>query len=180
MKLMVSVQPRSYHSAELLRNPRNPVRRPRRTQAPGVRYKRGVPSEPSMEQRPPIDDADWNPRFRLLFLALGFVCVGLGVLGAFLPLLPTTPLLLVALWAFSRSSRRFHHWLYTHPRFGPRLQDWHERGIIPVKVKASAVSVMAVSLALMAFVARVKWPVLAVAAAVMLVGATYVLSRPSQ
>ncbi|MDY7231131.1 YbaN family protein [Hyalangium rubrum] len=121
-----------------------------------------------------------NPRFRFLFLALGFVCVGLGGLGAVLPLLPTTPFLLVALWAFSRSSNRFHHWLYTHPRFGPRLQAWHEHGIVPVKVKVSALTAMGVSLAFMAFVAKVKWPVLAVAAGLMLVGATYVLSRPSR
>lgn len=133
-----------------------------------------------MEPRPPIDDAEGNPRFRLLFLTLGFICVGLGVLGALLPLLPTTPFLLVALWAFSRSSRRFHHWLYTHPRFGPRLQAWQQHGIVPVKVKVSAISAMAVSFSLLAFVARVKWPVLAAAGALMLVGATYVLSRPSR
>ncbi|MBN1207086.1 MAG: YbaN family protein [Myxococcaceae bacterium] len=112
-------------------------------------------------------------------MALGFVCVGLGTLGAFLPLLPTTPFMLVALWAFSRSSRRFHHWLYTHPRFGPRLRDWHEHGIVPVKVKVSSISAMLVSLSIMVFIARVKWHVLVAAGALMLVGATYVLSRPS-
>jgi hypothetical protein len=132
------------------------------------------------EQRAAGADQDWKPRFRLLFMALGFVCVGLGTLGVFLPLLPTTPFLLVALWAFSRSSRRFHHWLYTHPRFGPRLREWQEHGTVPVKVKATAVSAMAVSFSLMAFVVRVRWPVLAFAGAVMLVGATYVLSRPSR
>ena len=117
---------------------------------------------------------------RPVFLAIGFVCVGLGGLGAVLPLLPTTPFLLIALWAFSRSSDRFHHWLYTHPRFGSRLQAWNEHGVVPVKVKASAISAMLVSLGLMVFVARVKWPVLAVSGALMLVGATYVLSRPSR
>lgn len=131
------------------------------------------------EQRPGVVSQEGSSRFRLLFMALGFVCVGLGVLGAFLPLLPTTPFLLVALWAFSRSSRRFHHWLYTHPRFGPRLQEWHEHGTVPVKVKVSAISAMLVSLALMIFVARVKWHVLAASGVLMLIGATYVLSRPS-
>jgi hypothetical protein len=111
---------------------------------------------------------------------IGFVCVGLGGLGAVLPLLPTTPFLLVALWAFSRSSRRFHHWLYTHPRFGPRLQAWEQHGVVPVKVKATAITAMVASFSLMAFVARVRWPVLAVAGAVMLIGATYILSRPSR
>jgi hypothetical protein len=111
---------------------------------------------------------------------MGFVCVGLGMLGAFLPLLPATPFLLLALWAFSRSSPRFHHWLYTHPRFGPRLQEWNQYGTVPVKVKASAISAMGVSFALMAFVLRVPWPVLAVSGALMLIGAAYILSRPSR
>ncbi|AKJ06077.1 Hypothetical protein AA314_07703 [Archangium gephyra] len=102
------------------------------------------------------------------------------MLGAFLPVLPTTPFLLVALWAFSRSSRRFHHWLYTHPRFGPRLQEWDEHGTVPVPVKVSAVSAMAISFGLLAFVLRMKWYVLAAAGLLILVGATYVLSRPSR
>lgn len=119
-------------------------------------------------------------RFRWLFMTIGFVNVGLGVLGAFLPVLPTTPFMLVALWAFSRSSRRFHHWLYTHPRFGPRLQEWHKYGTVPVKVKVSSISAMSVSLAFMVFVAHVKWHVLAAAGSLMLVGAVYVLSRPSR
>ncbi|WP_375766884.1 YbaN family protein [Archangium gephyra] len=133
-----------------------------------------------MQQEQPGSAGAETSRFRWAFMALGFVCVGLGVLGAFLPLLPTTPFLLVALWAFSRSSRRFHHWLYTHPRFGPRLQEWNRYGTVPVKVKVSAVSAMALSFGFMAFVARVKWPVLVAAGALILVGATYVLSRPSR
>lgn len=139
-----------------------------------------MPGEPSREQGQPDTGEVETSRFRYAFMALGFVCVGLGVLGAFLPLLPTTPFLLVALWAFSRSSRRFHHWLYTHPRFGPRLREWHEYGAVPVKVKVSAVSAMAISFGFLAFVARVKWPVLAAAGALILVGASYVLTRPSR
>ncbi|REG27170.1 hypothetical protein ATI61_110177 [Archangium gephyra] len=139
-----------------------------------------MPGEPSREQGQPGTGEAQTSRFRYAFMALGFVCVGLGMLGAFLPVLPTTPFLLVALWAFSRSSRRFHHWLYTHPRFGPRLQEWDEHGTVPVPVKVSAVSAMAISFGLLAFVLRMKWYVLAAAGLLILVGATYVLSRPSR
>jgi len=141
----------------------------RRARSRGVLYRCGVSSEPSPDTR-----------FRFVFLAIGFLCVGLGVLGAFLPLLPTTPFLLIALWAFSRSSRRFHHWLYTHPRFGPRLQAWNEHGVIPLRVKLTSLSAMSGSFVFMAFVLRVKWHVLAAAGLIMLIGATYVLSRPSR
>jgi uncharacterized protein len=134
---------------------------------------------PRPEPTTPAVTEKGSPRVRFLYKVLGFIFVGLGVLGAFLPILPTTPFLLVALWAFSRSSRRFHHWLYTHPRFGPRLQEWHEHGTVPVKVKVSAISAMVVSMSLMAFVAQAKWYVLVTSGALMLVGATYVLSRPS-
>lgn len=133
-----------------------------------------------MEPPSPSVDEGRNRRLRPFFMAFGFVCVGLGMLGAFLPLLPATPFLLLALWAFSRSSPRFHHWLYTHPRFGPRLQEWTRYGTVPVKVKASAISAMGVSFALMAFVLRVKWPVLAISGSLMLIGAAYILSRPSR
>ncbi len=139
-----------------------------------------MPDEPTPQPRYPSVDEGQNRRFRALFMGFGFVCVGLGVLGTFLPLLPATPFLLLALWAFSRSSPRFHHWLYTHPRFGPPLQEWNQHGSVPVKVKASAISAMGVSFALMAFVLRVKWPVLAASGSLMLIGAAYILSRPSR
>lgn len=75
-------------------------------------------------------------------LALGFSCVGLGVLGMFLPVLPTTIFLIIALWAFSKSSVRAHQWLFNHPRFGPQLQDWHRHKVIPLKAKVLAVTMI--------------------------------------
>jgi len=119
-------------------------------------------------------------RARWLYLAIGWFFVGLGALGAVLPLLPTTPFLLVALWAFARSSRRFHDWLYLHPLFGPPLQAWSRHGVIPPIAKLAAVGGMSASLVWVIFVSPIAWwlwlPMLLVCAG----GAAFVLSRPSR
>jgi len=114
------------------------------------------------------------------YLALGIACVGLGVLGAFLPVLPTTPLLLVALWAFSRSSTRLEQWLLHHERFGPRLRAFREHRVVPWSVKALAWTTMAITLALMIASRRVPWPGIAATAALMLWGVVYVARCPSR
>ncbi len=88
---------------------------------------------------------------RLCLIVLGWTCILLGVLGIVLPLLPTTPFLLVALWAFSHSSIRFHNWLYTHKYLGPMVQDWDRFHVIPKKAKILAITMMSASLALIAY-----------------------------
>ncbi len=69
---------------------------------------------------------------------MGWTCVGLGIAGAFLPLLPTTPFLLLAAFAFSRGSEQLHDWLLEHPHFGPPIHHWRTHGAISTRVKVIA------------------------------------------
>ncbi|ELI6424227.1 YbaN family protein [Aeromonas veronii] len=67
---------------------------------------------------------------RWCLMALGWLAFATGIVGIVLPLLPTTPFMLLAAALFARSSPRFHRWLLTHPRFGPPIVDWQQyRGI---------------------------------------------------
>ena len=70
-----------------------------------------------------------------LYLAAGWLCLGLGFLGIFLPLLPTTPFALLAAFCFSRSSTRLHQWLLAQKTFGPIIRDWHQHGVIQTRIK---------------------------------------------
>ena len=84
-------------------------------------------------------------RRNLLFLIFAYLCAGLGVIGAFLPVLPTTPFLLLAAWAATRGSPELHRWLYEHPRFGPPLRAWEEDRAVATSAKWLACVLMAVS-----------------------------------
>ncbi len=89
---------------------------------------------------------------RHAYLLLGWLCVGLGILGALLPLMPTTVFLLIAAWAFSRSSPRWHRWLREHPRFGHLVRCWEEHRAMPAHAKRLAWGAMALSWAITAVV----------------------------
>lgn len=97
--------------------------------------------------RAEVVESQWTV-FRVVLVACGLVSVGLGALGVFLPLLPTTPFVLVAAWCFARSSKRFHRWLERHPRFGPLLANWREHGAIARRVKVIALLTLVASSAL--------------------------------
>lgn len=116
---------------------------------------------------------------RWLYVALGLAALVTGVVGIFLPLLPTTPLLLVALWAFSKSSRRLHQWLYHHPRLGPGLRRWRNHRVIPVRVKATAWTAMLLSNLYVVLVVQVPWWAAASMAAVCIYGAVFIGRCPS-
>ena len=116
---------------------------------------------------------------RHLYFSLGWLLFGVGFVGVFVPVLPTTPLMLLSLWCFSRSSDRFHDWLFNHKIFGPPLQQWHKHRVIPLAAKFVAIFFMAGSLVYMfVFMTAPVW-----ARALMLIsmafGGWYILTKPS-
>ena len=79
-----------------------------------------------------------------LYKSLGFIFLGLGVIGVFLPLLPTTPFLLVSAGCFARSSERWHRWLLSNRIFGPIIKDWQDKKCISMSTKIFAISLVVV------------------------------------
>lgn len=116
---------------------------------------------------------------RWVYLSLGWLFFALGLLGVLLPLLPTTPFMLLALWAFSKGSSRLHDWLYQHPRFGPPLQRWRRHRVIPLHAKLFIVVTMSGSLAwLWGFSGLNEYLAVGVTGSMLLVMA-WSLTRPS-
>lgn len=115
---------------------------------------------------------------RLLLQGFGVLCVIAGIIGVFVPLWPTTIFMILALWAFARSSPRLHNWLLTHRRFGPPLQAWERHGAIPGWAKLLAVVSMAVSVAIVA-VSVHSHLVVGIVAAFLAILALYILTRPN-
>ncbi len=76
--------------------------------------------------------------FRLLLTASGWVSLALGIIGIFLPLLPTTPFVLLSAYCFSKSSPRLHSWLINQPRLGPMIQNWEQQGSISQNAKVTS------------------------------------------
>ncbi len=116
---------------------------------------------------------------RIVYFLLGWLFFLLGAIGVVLPLLPTTPFMLLALWAFSRSSDRFYHWLYNHPLFGPTLQKWDQYRVIPLAAKVMSISVMSISFIYMMIYSPVGFILKLIIATIMLYGAWFILTKPS-
>ncbi len=82
---------------------------------------------------------------KILWLLAGLASVAIGAIGVVVPLLPTTPFLLVAAFAFARSSTRLNRWLREHRSFGPLIENWHRDGSIDRKVKRTAIIVILIT-----------------------------------
>lgn len=114
---------------------------------------------------------------RYFLMVLAGVSLTLGVIGIFVPGMPTTVFVLIAGWAAARSSPRFHAWLENHPRFGPMLRDWRENGAVSRRAKWMATITMSLSAVILWFTAPKPWITL-LACAVMAIVAIWLWRRP--
>jgi len=121
-----------------------------------------------------------NKRFgiRLFWLIVGLVSLALGAVGAILPLLPTTPFLLLAAFAFARSSPKLAAWLDAHPQFGPLIANWRDHGAISKRAKIAAMVVILLTPIGTLALGITGW-VLAVQLVVLTLVSTFILTRPS-
>ena len=114
---------------------------------------------------------------RLTWLVVGCLSLALGAIGIAVPLLPTTPLILLAAFAFARSSNRLHEWLITHDVFGTLIDNWQRHGAISRRAKiASVVSMIALLVISLAMAA----PTVVIVVQLVVLGAValFILTRP--
>jgi len=114
---------------------------------------------------------------RVIWMITGLIALALGFVGVVLPLLPTTPFLLVAAYAFARSSPRLEAWLVNHKHFGALIRNWQRDGSIGRRTKISAAIVMALTFVL-SFLLGASNTVLIIQAIVLSCSAAFVLTRP--
>ena len=131
-------------------------------------------------QREAVAASQQRSRHAMLFWRLlGLAFVGIGFAGIVLPVLPTTPFMLLALWAFAKGSPTLHAWLENHPRFGTSIAAWNRYGTIPLRAKLTAIAVMGVSLTILVLSEAVPRVGVISAAILMAAGAAFILTRPS-
>jgi len=115
-----------------------------------------------------------------MWLILGWMCVGLAVVGTVLPLMPTVPFVLAAAFCFEKGSPKLHAWLTEHPTFGPPLKDWRQHRVIRWPAKILATIGLTVSGGYTAFISGrpefVRWTV----GLICLAAIIFILSRRSK
>lgn len=119
-----------------------------------------LPDDPSPDATPAAPPVPLAAPWRWLLLLLACVSLATGVVGIFVPGLPTTVFLLIAAWAAARSSPRLHAWLLAHRLFGPMLRDWQAGGRVSRRAKRSATLMMALCALLLPLTPAPLWAVL--------------------
>ncbi|MGE5540354.1 MAG: YbaN family protein [Gemmatimonas sp.] len=115
---------------------------------------------------------------RLLLAAFGWANLVLGIVGLFVPVMPTMVFLLIALWALSESSAPGYQWLRQHPRFGETLRAWDDRRALPKQAKLLSVSGLASSGAFVAVLGDADWTWSLAMCALLAAAAVYIMTRP--
>ena len=115
---------------------------------------------------------------KLFWLLAGLASIAIAAVGVVLPLLPATPFLLIAAFAFARSSTRLNRWLREHRSFGPMIDDWHRDGSIDYKVKRTSIIVILMTPVITWLFDAPIW-VIAGQIVVLSAAATFILTRPS-
>jgi hypothetical protein len=117
-------------------------------------------------------------RFRRAWQGLAVTCIGLGGIGVALPLMPTTPFLLLAAWAASRGSPELHDRLHRHPRYGPILRDWRDHRAVRPRAKCVALLLVAASWLLM--MTTIGSDIVHLSASIVMLAVTvFLVTRPS-
>ena len=116
--------------------------------------------------------------FRTLWLLIGLTSLALGIAGVVLPLLPTTPFVLLSAYCFARSSPRLHDWLLTHTVFGPLISNWEQHRAISRQAKLLAVLSMAVVFGI-SFLVGAPERVIIIQAVILPATCLFILTRPS-
>jgi uncharacterized membrane protein YbaN (DUF454 family) len=114
---------------------------------------------------------------RWLWLGLAYVALALGVIGIFVPGLPTTPFVLLAAWAAANGSEKLHGWLLAHRLYGPMIRDWQASGAVSRSAKHWSIGTMAVCSAIF-FVTAPRWWMAAIGTAIMAIVGTWLWMRP--
>lgn len=128
---------------------------------------------------PPNERPRLPKPLRWLLLAFALVCLALGIVGIFLPVLPTVPFVLLAAWAASLSSPRLSHWLDNHPLFGKSLHAWRRHGVVSRRAKWAATAGIAVSACASLWLLQAHWATL-LATACMVCVLAWLWRRPER
>ena len=115
--------------------------------------------------------------FRTLWLLIGLTSLALGIAGVVLPLLPTTPFVLLSAYCFARSSPRLHDWLLAHRLFGPLIRNWQHHGAITPRAKMLALLSMAAVFGI-SFLIGAPERVIIIQAVILPATCLFILTRP--
>ena len=115
---------------------------------------------------------------KTMWLLIGLACLLLGLLGVILPLLPTTPFLLLSAFSFAHSSPKLHDWLMNHRRWGQLIKNWHDGGRIDRQSKTIAVGFMLL-MPIISYLMHAPMWAIGLQLFILFVVATFILSRPS-